>query len=142
MSMLSFDDALTQLLAGAKPVDGIESLPTMDVLARVLASPQVSAIAVPSLDNSSMDGYAVRSIDIAAKGTHLTVAQRIPATLNEKAMDVLQQLSRAEVLAPYRTQRLTRDGSKIEVWITATALLDEQGQQYAVATTERGAGHD
>ncbi len=79
MSMLSFDDALTQLLAGAKPVDGIESLPTMDVLARVLASPQVSAIAVPSLDNSSMDGYAVRSIDIAAKGTHLTVAQRIPA---------------------------------------------------------------
>jgi two-component system CheB/CheR fusion protein len=57
-------------------------------------------------------------------------------------MDVLQQLSRAEVLAPYRTQRLKRDGSMLEVWITATALLDEQGLQYAVATTEREAGHD
>ena len=72
----------------------------------------------------------------------MNVAQRIPAPLNEKAMDVLQQLSRAEVLAPYLTQRLTRDGSMMEVWITATALLDEQGLQYAVATTEREAGHD
>jgi two-component system CheB/CheR fusion protein len=72
----------------------------------------------------------------------MNVAQRIPATLNEKAMDVLQQLSRAEVLAPYLTQRLKRDGSMLEAWITATALLDEQGLQYAVATTEREAGHD
>jgi two-component system CheB/CheR fusion protein len=72
----------------------------------------------------------------------MNVAQRIPATLNEKAMDLLQQLSSAEVLAPYLTQRLKRDGSMLEVWITATALLDEQGLQYAVATTEREAGHD
>ena len=72
----------------------------------------------------------------------MNVAQRIPAPLNEKAMDVLHQLSRAEVLAPYLTQRFTRDGSMLEVWITATALLDEQGRQYAVATTEREVGHD
>jgi two-component system, chemotaxis family, CheB/CheR fusion protein len=72
----------------------------------------------------------------------MNVAQRIPATLNEKAMDVLQQLSQAEALAPYRTERLTRDGSMVEVWVTATALLDEQGLQYAVATTEREVGRD
>jgi two-component system CheB/CheR fusion protein len=57
-------------------------------------------------------------------------------------MNKLLQLSRAEVLAPYQTQRLGKDGAPIEVWITATALLDEHGQQYAVATTERGPGDD
>ena len=79
MSMLSFDEALAQLLAGAEVLTEIESLPTSDACARVLAAPQVSAIAVPPLDNSSMDGYAVRSIDVPATGTRLSVAQRIPA---------------------------------------------------------------
>ena len=77
--MLSFDEALAQLLAGARPVAETESLPTSDACARVLAASQVSAIAVPSLDNSSMDGYAVRSIDVPAAATRLNVAQRIPA---------------------------------------------------------------
>ena len=67
----------------------------------------------------------------------LNVQQRIPPVLREAALNQLLQLSRAEVLAPNLTQRLTRDGATIEVWITATALLDENGQQYAVATTER-----
>lgn len=79
MSMLSFDEALAQLLAGAQPLAEIESLPTLAACARVLAAPQVSAIAVPPLDNSSMDGYALRCIDVPAAGTRLTVAQRIPA---------------------------------------------------------------
>jgi len=72
----------------------------------------------------------------------MTVEQRIPLDLQKDAIDQLHQLSRAEVLVPYRTQRLTRGGSTIDVWITATALLDEHGQQYAVATTERGPAHD
>lgn len=79
MSLLSFDEALQQLLAGARPVTEIESLATFDVLGRVLAAAQVSGIAVPSLDNSSMDGYALRCADIPAPVTRLTVAQRIPA---------------------------------------------------------------
>jgi two-component system CheB/CheR fusion protein len=67
----------------------------------------------------------------------MNVQQRIPPALRKEALAQLQQLSRAEVLAPYLTQRLTRNGSMLEVWITATALLDENGLQYAVATTER-----
>jgi two-component system CheB/CheR fusion protein len=28
----------------------------------------------------------------------------------------------------------------LEVWVTATALLNEAGQMYAIATTERASG--
>ena len=79
MSLLPFDDALRRLLAGAQPVSEVESVATAAALGRVLARAQTSAIAVPALDNSSMDGYAVRCADVPAAGTCLPVAQRIPA---------------------------------------------------------------
>jgi molybdopterin molybdotransferase len=40
---------------------------------------QQSTVAVPPLDNSAMDGYAVRVADITAAGVCLPVSQRIPA---------------------------------------------------------------
>ena len=79
MSMLSFDEALAQLLAGARPVAQIEQVDTLAAGGRVLAAAQHSAIDVPSSDNSSMDGYAVNTADVPAAGTKLPVAQRIPA---------------------------------------------------------------
>lgn len=77
--MLSFDEALARLLAGARPVSEIEEIDTFEANGRVLARDQVSAINVPPHDNSSMDGYAVRIADISAAGTRLAVNQRIPA---------------------------------------------------------------
>jgi molybdopterin molybdotransferase len=77
--LLTFDAALVQLLAGTTAVAEVEQVATQDAVGRVLAQAQVSAIAVPPLDNSSMDGYAVRREDVTAAGTRLKVAQRIPA---------------------------------------------------------------
>ena len=48
-------------------------------LGRVLATPQTSSITVPPLDNSAMDGYAVRLADVAKPGVSLPVSQRIQA---------------------------------------------------------------
>lgn len=79
MSLLSYEEALLQLLAGARPLTEIEALATFAAAGRILAGPLVSAIAVPPLDNSSMDGYALRCADVTAPGISLTVAQRIPA---------------------------------------------------------------
>ena len=77
--MLSFEQALQRLLAAARPVEEIRSLPLTAAAGRVLAQAQRSTVAVPPLDNSAMDGYAVRVADIAAAGTVLPVSQRIPA---------------------------------------------------------------
>ena len=48
-------------------------------LGRVLSENVHSLVDVPPLDNTSMDGYAVRCADIASPGRPLRVAQRIPA---------------------------------------------------------------
>src|SRR5690349_5035964 len=77
--LMELDQALSLLLAGAKPVVDSEMVSTFEAVGRVLAQPQYSAINVPPLDNSSMDGYAVRCADVSTVGTTLAVSQRIPA---------------------------------------------------------------
>ena len=77
--MLDFDDALTRLLAGAVPVRDTETVATQSAAGRILAQGLRSTIDVPPLDNTSMDGYALRCADVPAAGTQLVVAQRIPA---------------------------------------------------------------
>jgi len=77
--LLSVDEALEVLLAGAQPVGGIEEVPALEATGRVLARAQRSTMDVPPMDNSAMDGYAVRVADIAGPDTRLRVAQRIAA---------------------------------------------------------------
>ncbi|WP_233851999.1 molybdopterin molybdotransferase MoeA [Paraburkholderia sp. HD33-4] len=76
--MLATADALTILLDAARPIDGIETLPTLDALNRVLAADVTSPLDVPPMHTSAMDGYAVRIADLA-HGSRLPVSQRIPA---------------------------------------------------------------
>jgi len=77
--MLTLEQALAQLLAAARPVAEIESLATEDAGGRILARAQRSRLDVPPLDNSAMDGYALRACDVPTPGTRLPVAQRIAA---------------------------------------------------------------
>src|SRR5687768_6754039 len=73
--LLSVDEALARLLAEAKPVAEVEDIPTLDATNRVLARAQTSTMDVPPMDNSAMDGYAIRVAD----GPRLNVAQKIMA---------------------------------------------------------------
>lgn len=77
--MLSYEEALDHLLAAAEPVAETKLLPLAVARGRVLAEPLVSAVTVPPLDNSAMDGYALRCADVPQAGVALPVAQRIPA---------------------------------------------------------------
>jgi molybdopterin molybdotransferase len=77
--MLSFDEALARLLSGARQVNEIRSLPTLAAAGRVLAETQYATLSVPPLDNSAMDGYAVRVADLSTIGSCLPITQRIPA---------------------------------------------------------------
>ena len=74
--LLSVDEALGRLLAEAKPVAEIEEVPTLEATGRILARAQRSAMDVPPMDNSAMDGYAVRASEAAGK---LKVTQKIMA---------------------------------------------------------------
>ncbi|APW40528.1 molybdopterin molybdenumtransferase MoeA [Rhodoferax koreense] len=77
--MKSLDDAMAELLAQAAPLTQTESVSTFDADGRVLSRDVVSPLQVPPMDNSAMDGYAVRCADLPAAGTVLPVSQRIAA---------------------------------------------------------------
>jgi molybdopterin molybdotransferase len=78
--LLSFDEALEQLIAAAGPITEVEHVPTIAASGRVLGRDLRSAINVPPMDNSQMDGYALRVSDLGGRtGVALPVSQRIPA---------------------------------------------------------------
>ena len=77
--MLTVEQALAQVLAAAEPVADVQTLSTLQAGGRVLATNVVSTVDVPPMDNSQMDGYAVRTLDIPAAPTTLPVSQRIAA---------------------------------------------------------------
>ena len=79
---MPLDDARQRLLAQVQCLPGTEQVATFDADGRVLAQDLVSALQVPAFDNSSMDGYAVRTADLARPDAVLRVTQRIPAGHN------------------------------------------------------------
>ncbi|WP_341645092.1 molybdopterin molybdotransferase MoeA [Thauera sp. SDU_THAU2] len=78
-NILSFEEAQEKLLGFVRPVREIETVDTMIACGRVLAATLHSTIDQPPMDNSAMDGYAVRAADVPAAGSRLPVSQRIPA---------------------------------------------------------------
>jgi Molybdopterin biosynthesis enzyme len=78
--MLSTAEALATLLSAASPITGTESIPTLEALNRVLSEDVISPLDVPPMNTSSMDGYAIRTEDLATDDNRrLPVSQRIPA---------------------------------------------------------------
>src|ERR1700722_8449745 len=80
--MMSADQALQIVLENGAPL-GIERIPILEALGRVLAEDISSSRDIPGFDNSAMDGYAVRAADIAtpseASPVKLTVVETVGA---------------------------------------------------------------
>lgn len=80
--MISVQEALEKLLASL-PVTSAELVPLAEAMGRVLAEPVSAPFDSPRFDNSSMDGFAVRSADVHGasrqKPKSLLVAGDIPA---------------------------------------------------------------
>jgi molybdopterin molybdotransferase len=61
--MLEFEEALQRILSSVRQLDA-ERVSLHDAVGRVLAEPIVSPVDLPLFDNSAMDGYAVRAVDL------------------------------------------------------------------------------
>lgn len=78
--LLDLAVARARLIAAAEPLDGEEQLPLASAAGRVLARDVVARLDMPGVDNSAMDGYALRIAELAAAGeAGLPVVQRVPA---------------------------------------------------------------
>ncbi len=80
--MISVDEALNRILTRI-PVLGLEKVNIISSLGRVIGEDIVASRDIPPLDNSAMDGYAVRSGDIKRASRDnpisLTVIEDLPA---------------------------------------------------------------
>jgi molybdopterin molybdotransferase len=74
--LIEVEAARRLVLARARPL-GEESLPIGGVLGRVLAEDLTAAEAVPSFDNSAMDGYAVRVADAVGASAEAPALLRV-----------------------------------------------------------------
>ncbi|MGH6885946.1 MAG: molybdopterin molybdenumtransferase MoeA, partial [Geminicoccales bacterium] len=93
---LHVDKARAAIRACLAPVQDIERVPVRTALGRVLAEDIVPAIDVPGHDNTAMDGYAVRFVDL---GADATVLEEIGAALAGKTF--------AGVVGPGQCVRVT-----------------------------------
>ena len=75
-NLLPVAEALSRILSSANVVAEPVELPLLEAQGLVLAEDVISRLDVPPLDNSAMDGYALRASE-AKNG--LAVSQRIPA---------------------------------------------------------------
>ncbi len=106
----------------------------------VVVRDSLDAITVQDLDGRILawNAGAVRLYGwTEAEALGMNVRDRIPAPLREAALATLVSLGRATVLEAYRTQRLAKGGAVVEVSIISTALIDEAGMCFGIATTER-----
>jgi molybdopterin molybdotransferase len=78
--MLPVLEASERILAGIEAL-GTERVALLDALGRVLASPVSAPLTLPAWDNSAMDGYAVRSKDIAEASAERTVTLEVLETV-------------------------------------------------------------
>ncbi len=67
----------------------------------------------------------------------MNVRDLIPKELQEQALTRDNQISATKTLEPYHTQRITKAGTTVNVWMIATALLNDAREVYAVAATAR-----
>lgn len=75
--LLDLFDARARLIAAARAIDGVERLPLAAAAGRVLAEAVTAPLDLPGVDNSAMDGYALRRAELGDEG--LPVMGRIAA---------------------------------------------------------------
>ncbi len=68
----------------------------------------------------------------------MNIRDLMPENEREQALATFRQQSQAGVLEPQRIRRIAKDGRTVQVSLIVSALVDDAGETYAIATTERG----
>ncbi len=117
--MLTYEEALTQILAQAVPLAPVPT-PLADALGLALAEDLTTPHDLPPFDNSSMDGFAVRFADLQTIPATLPVAGEIaagaldiPALLPGQALRIMTGAPMpdgADTVVPVEDTQASADG--------------------------------
>ena len=79
-------------IAALVPTLPVVLRPVLDCVGMVLGEDLVSPVSLPPFDNSAMDGYAVRSEDVAGAERHAAVALPVPVDIPAGRTDIVPLL--------------------------------------------------
>ena len=72
-----------------------------------------------------------------AEALEMNITDLVPKDKIKEALTFVKKLQEEEEVKSFETQRVTKDGKILDVWLVVTKLVDGQGMPNAVATTER-----
>ena len=67
----------------------------------------------------------------------MNISALLPDEKRNELKSSILKLNRGESIKPFKSRRKTRDGNILEIWLTITALKDENGRTIEIASTER-----
>jgi len=114
--MLTVDEARARILSAVGPA-ATELLPLEDVLGRVLATSVTSQADLPAFDNSSVDGFALRAVDVAS------ASREMPAAL-PVVVDIPAGSTPGLLLQPGTAARIMT-GAPLPVGADAVVMLED-----------------
>jgi two-component system CheB/CheR fusion protein len=80
---------------------------------------------------SAMYGYS------ETEALRMTVSDLVPRGARQDHLDFVRHAEHNEALHSYETQRVTKSGRVVDIWLTLSVLSDGGGNAIAVASTER-----
>ncbi|MCX4139595.1 ATP-binding protein [Paraburkholderia sp. SEWSISQ10-3 4] len=80
---------------------------------------------------SAMYGYS------ETEALRMTVSDLVPRGARQDHLDFIHHAEHNEALHSYETQRVTKDGRVVDIWLTLSVLSDDAGNAIAVSSTER-----
>jgi PAS domain S-box-containing protein len=72
-----------------------------------------------------------------AEALKIKIRDMVPADKRPETREFGGPIARGEVIPAIETQRITKDGRLLDVSLTATVLVDDDGKPIGIATTER-----
>jgi len=67
----------------------------------------------------------------------MNIRDLMPENEREQALATVRQQCQAGILEPQRQQRIAKDKRTVQVSLIVSALVNDAGETYAIATTER-----
>ena len=72
-----------------------------------------------------------------AEALRMNISEIVPDDRKGDALTMIEKIKAGEIVQSFETKRLTKDRQCLDVWLTVTKLIDNEGNIVAVSTTER-----
>jgi two-component system CheB/CheR fusion protein len=72
-----------------------------------------------------------------AEASKMNIRDVVPPEKQKQALELVKKIRAGKDIKSFRTQRKTKDGRVLDIWLTVTKLVDAEGKPIQIATTER-----